>query len=84
MKGYTIEVVFFEDFTITVKVSVARAEPDVGVMNDYIEGWEVIRVDDCGEKSVLKFFQDKIENSKALLDGWFDALNDGLYSDGVW
>ena len=84
MKVYTIDVVFFEDFTITVEVSIARAEPDVGIMNDYIEEWEIICVDDCGEKSVLKFFQDKIENSKVLLDHWFDALNDGLYNEGVW
>ena len=84
MKCYTIEVVFFEDFTITVEVNIARAEPDVGVMNDYIEEWEIVRVDDCGDKTVLKFFQDKIENSKALIDHWFDALNDGLCNEGFW
>ena len=84
MKCYTIEVVFFEDFTITVEVNIAPAEPDVGIMNDAIDEWTIIRVDDCGDKAVVKFFQDKIENSKALIDHWFDALNDGLYEEGVW
>ena len=84
MKVYTIEVVFFEDFTITVEVNIARAEPDVGVMNDYIEEWEIVRVDDCGDKTVLKFFQDKIENSKVLHDNWVHLLNDELCNEGFW
>ena len=48
MKVYTIDVVFFEDITFTVDVSIAPAEPDVGIMNEYVEEWEIIRVDDCG------------------------------------
>ena len=45
MKVYTIDVVFFEDITFTVDVSIAPAEPDVGIMNEYVEEWEIIRVD---------------------------------------
>lgn len=83
MKNYTIEVVFFEALKFTVEVSIAPAEPDVGMMNDAIEEWDIIRVDDCADKAVVKFFNDKIEVSKALLSDWVDALYDALWKEGL-
>lgn len=29
---------------VTVEISIARAEPDVGIFSDYVEDWHIIRV----------------------------------------
>lgn len=77
-KKHTVSVLFFEDFEFTVDVYIAKAEPDVGIMNDYIDEWYITKADNCKDKDVVEFFQQKIEKDKYLSGQWDDAMREAL------
>lgn len=75
VKKYEIEIVFFEDLTFTVELSIAPAEPDVGIMSAYIDDWEIKQVDQCKDKAVLEFFTKKVQE-KQNISSWDEEINE--------
>ena len=39
--------------SVTVELSIARAEPDVGIFSDYVEDWHIVSV--CGKRKHHSF-----------------------------
>lgn len=74
MRKALVTVVFFEELTFHVRLSIAPADPDVGISEAYIEEWEIEQVEDCKDQVVRAFFADTINGTKRILDYWMDAL----------
>lgn len=64
---------------VTVEFTVCPAEPDVGIMNDYIDEWEIVEVAGKPCKKSPSWLYTRIENTSGEEDRivceCFDALN---------
>lgn len=80
-RTYTVDVTFFEDIMFQVDISIAPAEPDVGIMSAGIDDWQIRQVDNSTDPAVISFFKNKIEKDSKLLENWMDALQETDYED---
>ena len=78
MREQEIEVVFFEELTFCVRVGIAPAEPDVGIMSPSLEEWQITSVEGTTSPAVCEFFHILIENDKKFLSRWLDTLHEEL------
>lgn len=49
----SIDTTILSGLSVTIKISIARAEPDVGIMSDFIEDWHITHV--CGKRKHHSF-----------------------------
>lgn len=67
-----------EDFELEVEVSICSAEPDVGIMSDYIDEWRIISVNGNRDKDLCQTMDTRI--SDELGD---DTFMDQLIDEGA-
>ncbi len=65
---------------VTVEFTTCPAEPDVGIMNDYIDEWSIVEVNGKPCKKSPDWLYTRIDNTKGeedrIIVECFDALND--------
>jgi hypothetical protein len=64
-----------DDIEVELELTIAAAEPDVGIMSDYIDDWSVTAV--AGDTDALRCgkMQEAIEAEYGS-DRWYDKLHD--------
>lgn len=62
--AYTIEhsTIVFEDIRVEVECTMQSAEPDVGIMGDYVDEWRVIEVDSDTSDETCQAMDTRINN----------------------
>lgn len=60
--SYTIEhsTLVFEDIRVEVECTMQSAEPDVGIMGDYVEDWKIIEVDGDTSDATCGLMEERI------------------------
>jgi hypothetical protein len=67
-----------EDIEVDLEVGLGAAEPDVGIMGAYIEGWRVIAVNGNSDKHLCADMEQRIVD-----DLGDETFCDQLYDEGV-
>ena len=78
--AYTIEhsTVVFDDISVEVQCKMQSAEPDVGIMGDYVDDWRVIEVEGDTSKETCKLMEARI-----CADIGDNAFVEQLYDEGL-
>ena len=63
-RTYEADIKVLGGLPVTVEYTVARAEPDVGIMSDYVDEWWITHINDRKVKSEPKWLTSKLDEDK--------------------